>query len=204
MGEKSTSIERQPDRDERRSQAGSGAAASQPTMDLSTTLSALGNERVQRMLRERDLGVRPPQPAGARLQRQEEPKDEVWDKVEEEEEGPKEIPPEVAGAGIAAEVLLQQALATLQTKNRDDLPAAVAMLDGAVAVIGAVSATIEGLDNPLLMNQYWGFKQSILTDVAIVRPHAGVAVPLEKAETHLETASMAFASDFIAGAQGGG
>ena len=49
-----------------------GAGALPPTVDPFATLSALGNQRVQRMLTERDLGARPPQAAGAPLQRQDE------------------------------------------------------------------------------------------------------------------------------------
>ncbi len=202
MGEKSTSIERQPERDERRSRAGPDAAAPQPTMDLSMTLSALGNERVQRMLRERDPGARPPQPAGARVQRQE--MEEEAFAPDPEEEGPQEIPPEVASAGMVAEMLLQGALASLQTKNLDDVPAALEMLESAEAAIQDVSATIQGLDNPLLLSQYHGLRQCIVVDVAAVMPHTGSLVPLDKVEEHMVISSMAFTSDFIAGAQGGG
>ena len=190
MGERSMSADRQSELSKEgvRAQRGVGTPST-PAADLASALSALGNQRVQRLLTARRAG-------GTALQRQEE--DDV------DEEGPEPIPPAVLSAGIAAEVLIQGALANLQTKNRDDIPAALEMIESAHAGLGEVKGTIEGLDNPLLMSQLFGFRQSLVADAAIVKPHAGVPATLDNAESHIESSSMPFAGDFIAAASSGG
>ena len=185
MSERAAQVDRGPEPEERVAGASQDHAFA-PGPELATQLSMLGNQRVQRILTE---GAASP----GTLQRQE----------EDEEEGPTPIPPAVQSAGLVAEVLIQGALANLQTKNRDDVPAAAEMVTSAISALDEVKGTVEGLDNPLLMSQLYGYRQSLVADSTIIGPHIGAMSTLENAESHLENVSMAFAGDFIASASSG-
>jgi hypothetical protein len=173
-------------------------------------LSALGNQGVQRLLREdvarestravqRQGAVPGPEPteddaaaeegvteAGSDSEQQAAPEADIY-----------ELSPDVVAAGPVAAALVQGALGDLEAGGPGAEERASEKEHEALGTVDEVQPEVEGFGNDLLLSQLRGLRQSLLLDTTILRPYVGEdAVGLDSAQKHLRNVSTAFVGQF--------
>ena len=191
MSERSAPVDRGAEQRER-------GAREQPDDELglqtefASALSALGNQRVQRL-----LSATPSE--GVEVQRQEE--GDSNNEGGDDAAARLELKNEVLNAAISAQALMNGAMQNVQSGSAENLPAAMEMVTSASeGLIEAYSAAAE-LD-PTLHARMLGFRQSIVADIASLQPHVGDPVSLERIGHHMGNVTQLFGEQVIAEAQG--